>query len=134
MDMSPAGLKSRRTCSAPESNTGHVPCRDEIPLGMFLGGGQGWAYWHYVHCWGPTLGMPRLENGSRRAQEYTFRGVRESCRTCPAAEANTGRVPCRAEIPQDMFLGAGQGWAYWHYVHCWGPTLGTSRLGRCRHA
>jgi hypothetical protein len=97
---------------------------------MSLGAGQGWAYWHYVRCSGPTLGMSRGGNGvSAHAGEGTFHGTRESCGTCPAARTNTGHVPLRAKIPLGMSLGAGQGWAYWHCVHCSGPTLGMSRLG-----
>ena len=60
----------------------------------------------------------------------------ESCWACPLPRTNTGHVPWRAEIPLDMPRGPGQGWTYWHYVHCWGPRLGMSRVGTevCAHA
>jgi hypothetical protein len=130
LDMSLGGPKSRRACASARASTGHAPWRAQIRLDMSLGAGQGWAYWHYVHCSGPTLGMSRGGNGvSAHAREGTFHGTRESCGTCPAARTNTGHVPLRAKIPLGMSLGAGQGWAYWHYVRCSGPTLGMSRLG-----
>ncbi len=120
LDMSLGGLKSRRACP-----------RRGPALDMSLGGlsrhvpraGQGWAYWRYAHCPGPTLGISRIGTEvSAHAREGTSRGVRESCGTCHLARASTGHVPWRAQIPQGMSLGAGQGLGI--LASC--PLLGTN--------
>ena len=121
-DMSLAGLKSRWACPTARTSIGHVPWRAQIPQGMSrgtaldmsLGGlksrgmsrgaGQGWAYWRYVHCPGPTLGISRIGTEvSAHAREGTSRGVRESCGTCHCGHRTFRRSPRHSR--RDMSLG-----------------------------
>ena len=113
LDMSLAALESRWAGPLPRTNTGHVPCSPQNPRDMPRGQGQQWAYWHYVHCSGPTLGMSRVGTEvcahARKARFAELvnpaahvppRAPRmgmstagpKSCWACPSARAGDGHI------------------------------------------
>ena len=147
LDMSLAALESRWACPLPRTNTGHVPWRAEIPLDMPRGPGQGWAYRHYVHCSGPTLGMSRVGTEvcahARKARFAELvnpaahvppRAPRmgmstagpKSCWACPSARAGDGHIGVMSIARNQHWACPGERGDHGRHVPLRGRGLGAS--------